>query len=155
MASVNRPRTYSQARQVYTSSRELAWWVFMRISGLFLIFLVGAHVFINNILVDAGTISNLDWDNPRRIPPSYREDFRIIAQSPSYPRALEMVRGDLDARIRARLREVLLEAGNDPDAREALLQFFGTTRFLPLDGQTMESLEALRHGVARVRAEVE
>jgi phosphonate transport system substrate-binding protein len=110
---------------------------------------------VHKRLVDAGTISNLDWDNPRRIPPSYREDFRIIAQSPSYPRALEMVRGGLDARIRARLREVLLEAGNDPDAREALLQFFGTTRFLPLDGPTMESLEALRHGVARVRAEVE
>ncbi len=56
MASINRPRTYSQARQTYSSSRELAWWVFMRISGLFLVFLVGAHVFINNILVDAGTI---------------------------------------------------------------------------------------------------
>lgn len=110
---------------------------------------------VHKRLVDAGTISNLDWDNPRRIPPSYREDFRIIAESPPYPRALEMVRGDLDARIRARLREVLLEAGDDPDAREALLQFFGTTRFLPLDAQAMESLDALRQGVARVRAEVE
>lgn len=56
MASKARPRTYSQARQTYSSSSELAWWVFMRVSGLFLIFLVGAHVFINNILVDAGTI---------------------------------------------------------------------------------------------------
>lgn len=51
-----RPRTYSQARQTFSTSAELGWWVFMRISGLFLVFLVGAHVFINNILVDAGTI---------------------------------------------------------------------------------------------------
>ncbi len=110
---------------------------------------------VHKRLVDAGAISNLDWDNPARIPPSYRGDFRIIAESPPFPRALEMVRGDLDPRIRDRLREVLLEAGNDPDAREALLQFFGTTRFLPLDDETRESLGQLRQGVARVRAEVE
>ena len=110
---------------------------------------------VHKRLVDAGTISNLDWENPRRIPPSYRRDFRIIDQSPPYPRALEMVRDDLDARIRDRLREVLLEAGQDPDAREALLQFFGTTRFLPIDADTSASLDALRRGVARVRAEAE
>ena len=44
-----------------------------------------------------------------------------------------MVRGDLDPKVEARLREVLIEAAGDPDAREALLQFFKTTRFLPID----------------------
>jgi phosphonate transport system substrate-binding protein len=110
---------------------------------------------VHKRLVDAGTISNLDWDNPRRIPPSYRRDFRIIDQSPAYPRALEMVRDDLDPRVRERLRQVLVEAARDPDAREALLQFFGTTRFLPIDAATDEALRELRAGVARVRAEAE
>ena len=110
---------------------------------------------VHKRLVDAGAISNLDWENARRIPPSYRADFQIIAESQPYPRALEMVRGDLDARIRERLRQVLLEAGNDPDAREALLQFFGTTRFLPIDEGASDALDELRRGVARVRAEVE
>ncbi len=54
-----RPKTLQQAREVYSSNSELAWWVFMRISGFLLVFLVFAHVFINNILVDAGTI---DYD---------------------------------------------------------------------------------------------
>ncbi len=110
---------------------------------------------VHKRLVDAGTISNLDWDNPRRIPPSYREDFRVIAESADYPRALEVVRGDLDPRVRERLRQVLQEAGNDPDAREALLQFFGTTRFLPIDAATAASLRELRGDVIRVRSEVE
>jgi phosphonate transport system substrate-binding protein len=110
---------------------------------------------VHKRLVDAGTISNLDWDNPRRIPPSYRDDFRVIDESAAYPRALEMVRGDLDPRVRARLRQVLIEAADDPDARDALLQFFGTTRFLPIDDATAASLHELREGVARVRAEVE
>ena len=110
---------------------------------------------VHKRLVDAGTISNLDWDNPRRIPPTYRDDFRVIAESGDYPRALEMVRGDLDPKVRERLREVLVEAGNDPDAREALLQFFGTTRFLPIDAGTEASLRELREGVARVHEEAE
>ena len=110
---------------------------------------------VHKHLVDAGTISNLDWDNPRRIPSTYRDDFRVIAESGDYPRALEMVRGDLDPKVRDRLREVLAEAGDDPDAREALLQFFGTTRFLPIDAGTEASLRELREGVKRVREEAE
>lgn len=53
------PRTYHEARNRYGSNPELFWWIFMRISGFLLIFLLFAHVFINNILVDAGTI---DYD---------------------------------------------------------------------------------------------
>lgn len=110
---------------------------------------------VHKRLVDAGSVSNLDWDDPQRIPASYRKDLRIIDESPEYPRALEMVRGDLDARVRARLHEVLAEAGNDPDAREALLQFFSTTRFLEIDDATRASLRGLRDGVKRIRMEVE
>ena len=54
-----RPRTLRDARAAYGNNNELAWWVFMRISGFLLVFLVFAHVFINNILIDAGTI---DYD---------------------------------------------------------------------------------------------
>ncbi|MEJ7746724.1 MAG: PhnD/SsuA/transferrin family substrate-binding protein, partial [Luteimonas sp.] len=78
---------------------------------------------VHKRLVDVGVMSNLDWNNPQRVPTSYRRDLKIIYESPHYPRALEMVRGDLDSKVEARLREVLLEAANDPDAREALLRF--------------------------------
>jgi len=54
-----RPRTLSEARATYATNNELAWWVFMRISGFLLVFLVFAHVFTNNILINAGTI---DYD---------------------------------------------------------------------------------------------
>ena len=106
-------------------------------------------------LVDAGAMSNLDWANPKRVPPSYRRDFRVVRESDEFPRALEMVRGDLDPRVRERLREVLLGAAVDPDAREALLRFFKTTRFSPIDAEVAAGLERLRQGVARVAKEVE
>jgi phosphonate transport system substrate-binding protein len=110
---------------------------------------------VHKRLVDAGAMSDVDWANPQKIPRSYRADLRIIHQSPEYPRALEMVRADLDPRVQARLREVLLQAADDPDAGEALLQFFQTTRFLPLDPQSEASLRYVRAGMAQVRAEVE
>jgi phosphonate transport system substrate-binding protein len=136
LSPMDRPHPSAVGYLFARSERNIATWVHKR-------------------LVDAGTVSNLDWENPQRIPPSFRDDFRIIARSDPYPRALEMVRGDLDPRVRDRLRQVLLDAGKDPDAREALLQFFGTTRFLPLDEANDAALERLRLGAARVRAEVE
>lgn len=106
-------------------------------------------------LVDAGVVSNLDWEDIRRMPPAFRSDFRIIHETPDYPRALEMVRGDLAPNVEARLREVLLQAASDPDAREALRLFFRTTRFMPVDSASQQALNHLRQGVLRVREQVE
>ena len=57
-------------------------------------------------------------------------------------------RSDLNPRVRERLIEVLMQAANDPQAREPLKYFFRTTRFLPLDTPTRQGLERLREGAA-------
>jgi phosphonate transport system substrate-binding protein len=110
---------------------------------------------VDKRLVDAGVMSNLDWDNPRRMPPAYRASMKVIYQTSDYPRAVEMARGDLDERVRERLQQVLAEAAGDPDAREPMLRFFKTTRFLPVDEQARQALESLRAGIARVGKEIE
>lgn len=110
---------------------------------------------VHKRLVDAGVMSNLDWNNPQRMPPAFRDDLVIIARTPAYPRALELVRSDLDPRVEARLREVLMQAADDPDAREPLLRFFQTTRFLPIDATARQALDHIRSGVQRIRMEVE
>ncbi len=110
---------------------------------------------VHKRLVDAGVVSNLDWDVVRRMPPAFRRDFRVIHETQDFPRALEMVRGDLDPKIEARLREVLLEAAQDPAASEALSVFFRTTRFLPVDPASQQALDDLRRGGARVREQLE
>ncbi len=110
---------------------------------------------VDKRLVDAGVMSNLDWDNPQRMPPAYRRDMKVIHRTGEYPRGVEMVRGDLDARVSERLQQVLVEATSDPDAREPLLRFFKTTRFLPIDAKVGQALETLGEGVARVGNEIE
>lgn len=54
-----RPRTMAQARAAYATNAELAWWVFMRVSGLLLVFLVLGHIWFNNITIDVAIV---DYD---------------------------------------------------------------------------------------------
>ena len=89
------------------------------------------------------------------MPAAFRNDLQIVYESPPYPRALEMGRGTMDPKVAARLREVLIEASNDPDAREALLRFFKTTRFMPVDEGSQHTLKYISDGVQRIRTEVE
>jgi phosphonate transport system substrate-binding protein len=110
---------------------------------------------VHKHLVDAGVFSSLDWEDERRMPAAFRSDMKVIYRTPDYPRALEMVRGDLDPKVEARLREVLLQAANDPDAREAMTLFFRTNRFMPVDAASQQGLDRLRDGAARVREQVE
>ena len=110
---------------------------------------------VHKRLVDAGVFSNLDWANPQRMPPSFAQDFRIIATTDDVPRALMLMRNGMDPKVEARLREVLMEASTDPDAGEVLRRFIGTSRFVPLTSEDRDGLDKLGVGVARVRAEVE
>jgi phosphonate transport system substrate-binding protein len=110
---------------------------------------------VHKRLVDAGAMSNIDWNSTRRVPESFKRDFVIIGESAPFPRALEMVRGDLETRVAERLRDVLLEASRDPAAAPALQRFFRTTAFLPVDAETRTELERLHSGVLRVTSEVE
>ena len=111
--------------------------------------------YVHKRVVDAGVISNLDWMDDRSMPPAFRSDMRVIFRSEPMPRALEMVRYDLDPAVRERLQRVLLEASRDPVAGPALAKFFGTTGFHPVDAGSQRVLDRLRSGLARIRLEVE
>jgi phosphonate transport system substrate-binding protein len=110
---------------------------------------------VHKRLVDAGAFANLDWSDLQRLPESFRDDLVVIHETEPFPRAVEVVRPGLDPRVEARLREVLLAAASDPDAREPLLRFFGTNGFVPLDADAEAALERLRFGVNRVRERLE
>jgi phosphonate transport system substrate-binding protein len=110
---------------------------------------------VHKRLVDAGALSELDFASPMKVPPAFRDDLRVIYTSPQYPRGLEVTRSGLSPRVRERLREVLLQAADDPLAGPALRQFFHTTRFLPIDARDAQLLARLRSDVRMVSEEVE
>ena len=111
--------------------------------------------FVHKRVVDAGVVSNIDWQDERRVPAVFRRDMRVLHETDNVPRAVEMVRPGLDPAVRARLQEVLLEASRDPAAGPALHQFFGTTAFHRIDPAGQRALDRLRDGLANIRQEVE
>ncbi len=111
--------------------------------------------FVHKGVVDVGAVSSVDWNDERRMPAAFRRDFRELLRTEPYPRAVEMVRADLDPRVRDRLQEVLLQAAGDPRARGALHRFFGTSGFHRVDAHAQQRLDELKQGLTRVRMEVE
>jgi len=55
-----RARRYQDAKAQAGTNLELAWWVFMRLSGLVLVFLVLGHIYMNFVLIDVNTV-NYDY----------------------------------------------------------------------------------------------
>lgn len=111
--------------------------------------------YVHKRVVDGGVISSLDWSDDHAMPPAFRQDMRVLYRSEPIPRAVEMVRADLDPAVRDRLQQVLLQASSDPLAGPALAKFFGTTGFHPVDPDNLRALERLRRGLQRIRMEVE
>jgi phosphonate transport system substrate-binding protein len=106
-------------------------------------------------LADAGAFSNRDWGNPTRMPESFRNHMRLIAQSEDVPRAVELMRADVDPAVRAALSAALIGAGEDATASAALREYFGTTRFVPIEPASADSLARLGEQVLALRREVE
>ena len=111
--------------------------------------------FVHKGLVEAGAVSSVDWDDERRVPAAFRRDFRELRRTEPYPRAVEMVRADLDPQVGDRLQQVLLQAASDPRAQGALHRFFGTSGFHRVDAHAQQRLDELKQGLTRVRMEVE
>jgi len=56
----SRVRTLNDAKAVASNNFELYWWVFMRVSGLLLVFLVLGHIYMQNIAINSAEI-NYDY----------------------------------------------------------------------------------------------
>jgi len=64
----------------------------------------------------------------------------VIYTSPPIPRALELVRGDLNPIVKAAMKQALLAAHLDPEASMALAAYHGTSKFDALDENSVAAL---------------
>lgn len=106
-------------------------------------------------IVDAGAVSNLDWQEVLVRSPALADSLHVIAESGPVPRGLELVRDGIEPDVERRLRELLLAASEDPEAGPALQAFFDTTRFIEIDAEIERQLDELRAGMQRIREEME
>ncbi len=93
-------------------------------------------------LADAGAYHNQNWDKPSDNPEAMKKDLKIIYRGKPMPRMIEVLRGNLDANIKLRIKEILLRAHDDPAAKEAL-QSYGprTAKFDEFLGEAKKELD--------------
>jgi len=94
-------------------------------------------------LVDAGSFNNQDWNKEDHLPARYQDNLKIIAKSPEYLRAIELVRRDFPAELRKKLKFILLNAHNTHSGRTALRAYQQTSRFSELTEDNLQELEDL------------
>lgn len=86
--------------------------------------------------VDAGALSNLDWDDPTEVPDTFRNDLTVIHQTPFVPRMLVLVRKGLDPGLVTAIQEALMEIASTKDG-QAALKHYKINGFRPIaDPQT-------------------
>jgi phosphonate transport system substrate-binding protein len=95
-------------------------------------------------LVDAGVLSSTDWTQNAIVPPALKSKLTIFAESRDYPRAVEVVRADLDEPVKRLLRDTLLNIHTDPAARDALVAYDQTSRFDQLTEADRDVLAGIR-----------
>jgi len=105
---------------------------------------INMSTWLHKRLVNAAAYSNLDWIKKDHTPLAFKKDFFIFHRTHPFPRAIEMVRKDLNPDIKNRLKRILLEAHNDPDAKDALRAYQRTTKFDELDEAALAGLEETR-----------
>ncbi len=112
-------------------------------------------VWVQKRIVDAGAFSNLDWGRLSQLPASFRDELQIVHESHPAPRGLELVAHGLAPQVRSKLVQVLLQAGEDPQAREPLQHYFGVTHFAPVDATMQRDLDRIGADVELVRQRLE
>ena len=116
---------------------------------------INTSTWVHKGLVDAGAYNNLDWNREDQLPPSVKNDLEIFHISGPIPRAFELVRKDLDPRIRQRLKQILLNAHTDPDAGSILRAYQKTEKFDELNEQIQRELQQVRKSLKIVRSTLE
>ncbi|WP_019585428.1 succinate dehydrogenase hydrophobic membrane anchor subunit [Deinococcus apachensis] len=76
-----RARTLTDARQQAHSNAELNWWIFMRISGLVLVFLILGHIYMTFIQVSESDATYIAVVNKLQQPAWKFYDWLILSLS--------------------------------------------------------------------------
>ena len=94
--------------------------------------------------VAAGTLSDLDWNNPAKTPPGIKQDLAVVHETPDIVRSLIVVRKDLPAVAKQRINDVLLVMHEKSAGRSALAALYETARFDAIEGPVAQSLDHVR-----------
>lgn len=101
---------------------------------------------------NAGAVSDVDWENPEKVPAALRKDLRIVHTSESWPRAMLSVGAKMSESTTGRIKHLLLSAPTLPGG-PAMLKATSTAGYATLNREDGIAMEQIRRLMQKVRAE--
>lgn len=102
---------------------------------------INSTMLVHKRLVQAAAFSNLDWESDDDIPKAIRNEMRIIYRTRDFPRAMELVRKDLNPVLKKRIKELLLKIKKNPQGASVLKAYQNVTQFTLLEKSDYDGLD--------------
>ena len=116
---------------------------------------INVIAWVNRGLADAGSVSNLDWNDPETAPAELKNELRVIHETQPVIRSLFLTRTGLDAALCERIAKILVSMDESEPGRAVLKQYFKMAKFDRIDGDAQKGLEAARTIWQHVRGQTE
>ncbi|MDH3644919.1 MAG: phosphate/phosphite/phosphonate ABC transporter substrate-binding protein, partial [Gammaproteobacteria bacterium] len=111
---------------------------------------INSAAWVHKGIVSAAAFSNLDWSRESSAPPAIRARLKVIHETEPVPRALEVVRGDLDPAVSDRLRSILVNMASDQLGKRTLAEYQSTTRFDAIPEADRQRLDLLQDQIPQL-----
>ncbi|SON48705.1 phosphate/phosphite/phosphonate ABC transporter substrate-binding protein [Vibrio tapetis] len=100
---------------------------------------INMYTWVYNGIVAAAAFSDVDWEN--EIPELLRDKMKIFYRSKPVPRTLDLVRPNMDVRLKEDIKAVLFSAHLSEEGQKALRKYKKTKKFDAIDEQTLSGIE--------------
>ncbi|MBL4838457.1 MAG: phosphate/phosphite/phosphonate ABC transporter substrate-binding protein [Kordiimonadaceae bacterium] len=106
-------------------------------------------------LVDAGAISDLNWNDPLEVPPGFKKRLKIIHASALVPRAAVVVSKHVSADLKTDLFQQFSQMHKSFAGREAMKTYHGVSLFTPITAELEAQFAELRELHTFVKDEIQ
>lgn len=100
-------------------------------------------------IVDGAAVDHLIWEYTRRTDPELANKTKVIAKSAAFGIPPVVARPGLDPRLKDHIRQVLLEAHEDPEGH-SILERMMIDRFVPIGDEAYDSIRAMRRATEQL-----
>lgn len=116
---------------------------------------INTSTWVHKNLVQIGALNDHDWNKSDHLPKSFRDDFKIIAISQKLPRGIELVRSGMSIELKNKIKSLLLNIHDSPDADFILERYQKTTKFEALDDNIEQIIKYTRNMLTLVNSKLD
>lgn len=106
-------------------------------------------------VVAAGVLDNLEYQNPEKVPVKFMPDFKIIYTTEQVPRALMLIRGNMDPQLQREIKKILVNMKFSKEGRKAMWKMSKTVNFDEFPEGIEEAMRKFKEKYTLIIEEIE